>query len=310
MIYTYDDIKHLHKGGSMKAKTVGVPELDRYIVFKKNFSVIGGISNVGKTTAWLYVLFVWAMKHPDNLKFALMLNENNNDEMVSQLVEWYNAIFIDSKNHKKQDVEVALNWINKHFLFLNDDVDEGKTTVQSVLNKLFKIKNGIDGYERFEFDGVFLDPYNSFFTTHYTEHYSNGTRFRKAVKALDAKIMVSMHANTEAQRSRDDDGRTKVPHISNMEMGSMWQNRADDNVVIHRQIQVEAEKYISELHVQKIKHIRSGGQPTPHDKPITLYWREDLAGRFVFEESGDVITDEVIKNQKEIEFKEGETNES
>jgi hypothetical protein len=306
MGYSYEDIKHLHRGNRMKAKGVQIPELDKYIVFKKNFSVIGGISNVGKTTAWLYILFVWALKHPDNLKFALMLNENNNDEMVAQLIEWYNAKFIDDKNHSKEEIEEALKWINRKFFFMNEDVDDGQATVSSVLNKLFKTKHGLDGFKKFDFDGVFIDPYNSLFTSHYTEHYSNGTRFRKAVKALDAKIMVSMHANTEAQRSRDEDGRTKVPHITNMEMGSMWQNRADDNVVIHRQIQIEEEKYISEIHVQKIKHIRSGGQPTPHDNPITVYWREDLAGRFSFEESGDVITPQLIEQQKELEFKENE----
>ena len=243
----------------------------------------------------MYILFLWARLHPDNLKFLMFLNENDPVEMAVQMIEWINGKPIDKQT--KMQVNHALDFMNNHFLFLENDY---KSTVEQLLIKFYYIKNGMEGHNQFDYDGVFIDPYNSLpVYKGYIEHYENATKFRGFVKKNKVKLMVSMHPSTEAQRRRDDNGHTKVPHLVDLEMGSMWFNRSDDSVVFHRQIQDEDLKYITELHVQKIKNKRTGGQPTPHDQPVKMTWNNSKAGRFMFDISGDVVK-EVVPKQIEI----------
>jgi len=294
----YGDIEPFHNGKLTVAKGCGIPELDNNFRFKRNFTIIGGIGNVGKTTAWMYVLFTWASLHPDNLKFLMFLNENDEKEMAMQMIEWRNAKWITDQS--KSEIEQAITWVNEHFLFLENDY---KSSLETLMFKFMNIKHGEKGMVQFDFDGVFIDPYNSLpVYKGYIEHYENASKFRGFTKKMNVKVMVSMHANTEAQRRRDEDGRVKVPHIADLEMGSMWFNRGDDCFMIHRQIQIEELKNISEIHVQKIKHKRSGGEPTNHDMPIQITWMQSLAGRFVFEESGNAIPVPSNVYSKQIDF--------
>ncbi len=291
-MFTLDDMKPYMSGALSEAVKCGIPDLDNFIRYKRNFTVIGGIGNVGKTTAWMYILFTWATTL--NKKFLMFLNENTPAEMAMQVLEWRNRKWITDMSIL--EAEIGLEWVNKHFMFLPNDY---KTGMRDLLTLFYMIKKGSEinragaknSFGKFVYDGVFIDPYNSIpVYTGYTGHYENASNFRSAVNTLDAKVMVSMHANTEAQRRRDPDtGLVKVPHISDLEMGSMWFNRADDAVTIHRQIQSPELNTISEVHVQKIKHKRSGGNPTPHDEPIRLFWRQSLCGRFEYEESGDAV---------------------
>lgn len=297
---SYADIKPFHEGSLTVAAGCGVPEIDDNIRFKRNLTIIGGIGNVGKTTAWMYVLFIWASKHPDNLKFLMFLNENDEKEMAMQMIEWYNAKWITDQT--KHDIDLALNWVNEHFRFLENDY---KSTLEMLMKRFVNIKKGTNNEEQFEYDGIFVDPYNSLpVYKGYIEHYENASKFRGFVKKQNVKLMVSMHANTEAQRKRDEDGRVKVPHIADLEMGSMWFNRGDDCVMIHRQIQIEEEANISEIHVQKIKHKRSGGNPTPHDAPIKMTWEVRKAGRFFFD--NEDVVDIPLSSISEVEFKQTE----
>lgn len=297
----YSQIKDFHEGKISEAIGCGVPEIDGYLRFKRNFTVIGGIGNVGKTTSWMYILFLWAKLHPHKLKFLLFLNENDPVEMAVQMIEWIGGEQIHRLN--RMQVARAIEWMNHHFNFLDNDY---KSSLDALLNKFILIKKGErnavlnpDGL-KFDYDGVFIDPYNSLpVYKGYIEHYENATKFRKFVGISGAKVMVSMHPSTEAQRRRDENGHTSVPHLVDLEMGSMWFNRCDDGVIFHRQIQDETLKYITELHVQKIKNKRTGGQPTPHDQPIKMVWDNSKAGRFMFTESGDVVSN-IIPTQNEI----------
>ncbi len=255
-------------GKITKAPTCGIPELDDFIRFKRNLTIIGGAANTGKTHGWLWVLFTWAMRLPEQPKFLLFTNENENVEMKVMLIEWYCQGYINKLS--RDDIKKAWKWVEKHFQFLPQNY---KTNLHQLLYLAQDIKR-----EYFDFDGFFLDPYNSLQTSSYSEHYENAGKMRGFVKKQDVKLMISMHVLSEAQRTRDKDGNIKVPHISQLEQGSMWFNRCDDAVTIHRQTQNAERKYITELHIQKIKHTRSGGETTTHDKPIELKYNFGFGG--------------------------------
>ncbi len=93
----------------------------------------------------------------------------------------------------------------------------------------------------------------------------------------EAKLIVTMHASTDAARREIKQG-IAVPLASHLEMGVMWCNRSDSLVMMHRQVQNEELADRMEMHVCKIKSVRSGGKPTDADKPILMYYQESFGG--------------------------------
>ena len=59
----FDWIEKFVKGDIPKGLTTGLPELDLYFVFKKEFTIINGHSNVGKTTMALFLMATSAVLH-------------------------------------------------------------------------------------------------------------------------------------------------------------------------------------------------------------------------------------------------------
>ena len=265
---TIDRLEPFISGEISKAPLCGVQQLDEFLRWKRNLTIIGGCANTGKTHGWLWVLHTWAMHLKEHPKFLLFTNENDNAEMFVMLLEWYwkKPITKQSREH----ILEALKWTNEHFQFLPTDY---KTNLEKLLYKAKQVKDEI-----FNFDGFFIDPYNSLQVASYYEHYENAGKMRGFVDKQNVKLMISMHVLSEAQRTRDKDGNIKVPHIAQLEHGSMWFNRSDDAITIHRQTQHKERKYVTELHVQKIKHCRSGGSTTNHDEPIELFYDMSYGG--------------------------------
>ena len=278
-----------------EAEVLGIPEIDEYFRFKKEFILIGGLASTGKTYAWMYLAFTMAMMHPDKPKFLFFCNENTVPETALIFLEWYNQKWITDQS----DVEVSngIEWLNRQFLFMeeNHNVD-----VKSLLNMFYLIKTGQDRdeytglknpYGKFEFDSCFIDPYSSLNAYGgYSDHYKNASLFRKAVATLDAQVVVTMHATTGAARARiPDTDLIKTPTINDIEYGVLFNNRADTSMIIHRHTMDAELRQTTFIHVNKVKVQRTGGKPTNTEFPITLVWSKFLAGRFKFEDSGNCV---------------------
>jgi len=267
-VITEEQLEPYLSGKIGKIPGCGIVKLDMHLRMKKNLTIIGGAATTGKTTSWLWILFTWAKLLPSHPKFLLFTNENDNVEIKISLIEWYAGVEVTeiSCEHLRE----AMSWVDDHFQFL-------PINYTHTLVSLLQIA-GVVHREMFDFDGFFIDPYNSLRFGSYHEHYANASWMRRFVDKYECKLMVSMHANSEAQRNRDKDGNIKCPHIANLEMGSMWYDRCDDAVIVHRQIQCPNNKYTTEVHVQKVKHKKSGGEPTDHDDPIKLVWNFKFNG--------------------------------
>ena len=255
-------------GEISQAPECGIPELDRHFRWKPNFTIVGGAANTGKTIGFLRILYEWA----DTLgkKSLCFCNENTVTELVLFLTEQKLGQWINQSS--RTEIEQALAWVNEHFQFLPVNYN---TTLRSALELSWKVRVNL-----FPFDVFFLDPYNSVASqAKWHEHYYNCGVMRDYVKAgseagMPIKLCVSMHVYSAAQRERDKNGNIKTVHLTQLENGSLFFNRCDDGIVIHRATQDEKRRYITEIHVQKIKQTRTGGECTPHNRPIEMEFRK------------------------------------
>jgi hypothetical protein len=127
-------------------------------------------------------------------------------------------------------------------------------------------------------DAVFVDPYNSLKLdmsgggNSHDYHYQASSEFLTFSKANDVAVWLNMHAVTEAQRRKGDDGLPVAPYAEDTEGGGKFVNRADGFVTIHRKVQAPDHntKKTTEWHVRKVRETETGGEPTPIDEPITF----------------------------------------
>jgi len=94
-------------------------------------------------------------------------------------------------------------------------------------------------------------------------------------------LFLNCHTVTEAQRVKpDQNGHRPAPMDSDVEGGGKFPNKADDSIVIHRQISsmIPEEKYISEIHVRKVRNQEFGGEPTPFNDPVKIKFRLNRTG--------------------------------
>jgi hypothetical protein len=120
-------------------------------------------------------------------------------------------------------------------------------------------------------DAVFIDPYNSLkldmgnsnIGTH-DYHYEAASEFLTFSTANNVAVWLNMHAVTEAQRRKGDDGLPVAPYAEDTEGGGKFVNRADCFLTIHRKVQHpdHSQRKITEFHVRKVRDVETGGQPT------------------------------------------------
>lgn len=289
---TIEDIDKWRTGGIKPVSGIDIPELDDYIRFKRNFTIVGGISNTGKTTNVLYLMLLWSMFHEEHPVWVVCLSENDNIEAQVMLIEFYRSKRITAMS--KEEMVSAKRFIDKHFIFMNND------RLMSHIGVIDEVKALTN--ER-KIDGLFLDPYSGFEMVgrnghsmpayQYAFHISSNAR--RLCKIKDMKFILSHHPNTESSRRVHKEGDTVVVdevqysvdghgrpiYPADLEMGTVWQNRADDFIISHRYIFHDDLKMYSLIDVKKIKQVRTGGKPTSLGRPIVMKMKEDLTGFYI-----------------------------
>jgi energy-coupling factor transporter ATP-binding protein EcfA2 len=244
-------------------------DLDRFCPAKMGqLTVIVGHTNVGKTTVILYLL---SLLMRQGKKVLIYSAENRISTIHRQLTRFFFEQEHVTGDHLKT-IRPLVRYIKheKHFSY------------REMLNQATYL---IDA--EFEFDFFLVDPYNSLrldnssrLNTH-DYHYQAAEEMRIFTAATNRSIFLNCHTVTEAQRVKPDaDGHRSAPLDSDVEGGSKFPNKADDSIVIHRQIssKIPGEKYISQIHVRKVRNQEFGGEPTPFDEPVKLKFRLDRTG--------------------------------
>jgi energy-coupling factor transporter ATP-binding protein EcfA2 len=232
-----------------------------------------GHTNVGKTTVILWLM----SKLIKNRKKVLIYSaENRISNIHKQLVRFVTG----RENVSIEDIERVRPLVRyvkheKHF------------TYRDMLNQATYLLDA-----NFDFDFFLIDPYNSLkidnamkINTH-DYHYQAAEEMRIFTTATNKSIFLNCHTVTEAQRVKpDQNGHRPAPLDSDVEGGGKFPNKADNTLVIHRQIssKIFGEKYISEIHVRKVRNQEFGGEPTPFDDPVKLKFRIERTG---FDEYG------------------------
>lgn len=243
----------------------GDAKLDEHFRYKKEFTIINGHSNVGKTTMMLYLMVNAARRH--NWKWVVYSSENRTASLKMTLMQFATNRKIGDMTYDQR--KLAYSWVNKHFTVISNNQVYSYTDIIVFLEKIYRHE---------KFDAVLVDPYNSLKLelsgqgNSHDYHYQAASEFLTFSNANDVAVWLNMHAVTEAQRRKGDDGLPVAPYAEDTEGGGKFVNRADCFLTIHRKVQAPDNnvKKTTELHVRKVRDVETGGMPTSIDQPITF----------------------------------------
>ena len=244
----------------------GDTKLDEYFRYKKEFVIINGHSNVGKTTTMLYLIANSAVRH--GWKWVLYSSENRTASVKMSLMQF--AMDKKASDMTYLERRQAYKWVNEHFVVINNNQVYGYSDIILFVEKVMR---------QTPIDAIFVDPYNSLKldmgqkgVSSHEYHYEAASEFLTFSKANDMAVWLNMHAVTEAQRRKGDDGLPVAPYAEDTEGGGKFVNRADCFLTIHRKVQsMEPDiRRMSEIHVRKVRDVETGGRPTALEDPYCL----------------------------------------
>lgn len=267
-------IEQYAKGELSLGLTTGNPKLDEYWRFKKEFVMINGHSNVGKTTFMLWMMVNTSIHH--DWKWVVYSAENKTASIKMKLMQFAMDSEITEFNHA--EIKLAWTWVSEHFTIIDNSTSYSYSDILLFAEKLHRVR---------PIDGVFIDPYNSLRIRMadkgvgiHEYHYEAASDFLTFSNRLGIAVWVSAHSVTSSQRIKGDDGLPQAPSAPDTEHGGKWVNRADCFLTLHRKVQAP-ESYLRrtmELHVRKVRETDTGGCPTPFDSPIRFEFNYTQTG--------------------------------
>ena len=147
----HDDLEWINKfanGDIEQGLTTGLPTLDKYYLFKKEFTIINGHSNVGKTTMALYLMVTSAVLH--GWRWIIYSSENKTATVKMRLMEFLVDVPIQDMHYEER--VAAYKWVNEHFTVISNNQVYSYTDLLIFAEKLIRQE---------KYDGFLIDPYNS-----------------------------------------------------------------------------------------------------------------------------------------------------
>lgn len=244
----------------------GDPKLDEFFRYKKEFVIVNGHSNVGKTTTMLYLIANSSIRH--DWKWVIYSSENRTASVKMQLMQFAMDKKVADMTYAER--KQAYKWVQSHFTIINNNQIYSYSDIILFMEKVMRQQ---------PVDAIFVDPYNSLKLDMkgsgigvHDYHYEAASEFLTFSKANDVAVWLNMHAVTEAQRRKGPDGLPVAPYAEDTEGGGKFVNRADCFMTIHRKVQAMDHdiRKLSELHVRKVREVETGGSPTPLEDPYCL----------------------------------------
>jgi len=270
----YKWIEGYYKGDIEMGLTTGCPQLDKYFVFKKEFVVIVGHSNIGKTTMAMSLLMASAIHH--KWKWIVYSSENKTGAVKMRLMEFCMNKPIYTMNAEER--LFAFNFVKNHFVLINNHETYGYSDMLVFAEKLMRQE---------QYQGLLIDPYNSLklqmgksgLNSH-EYHYEAASELLTMSNKNEMAVWLNTHSVTSAQREKGEDGLSSAPMGSQSEGGSKFSNRADSMLVWHRKINSDEEdiRRITEFHVVKQRNKETGGEPTPRSSPVLFQINKTMTG--------------------------------
>jgi hypothetical protein len=238
--------------------------LDKHFRYKKEFVIINGHSNVGKTTTALYLMVNASVRH--GWKWIVYSSENRTAAVKMTLMQF--AVNKKAGNMTYAERKQAYKWVQDHFIVISNKQVYSYSDIILFMEKIMKQQ---------PVDAVFIDPYNSLKLDMrnssigvHDYHYEAASEFLTFSTGNNIAVWLNMHAVTQAQRVKDAEGLPVAPYAEDTEGGGKFVNRADCFLTIHRKVQHPdpAVRCVSEFHVRKVRNTETGGEPTGLDTPF------------------------------------------
>jgi hypothetical protein len=304
MIINYNQhiekLRQIRNGSIKEGLKLDIPNIDDYIRFKDNaFNVILGQANVGKTSAVLFLMLCYTLKHKK--RWLIFSSENQPHSIIRKLVEY----LARKPLHliEEEDFVKLTDYIDNYFKIIDTDK---LYTYRDLLELGIQYKNA------WNYDGFMIDPYNSLAKDEklmkslggHEYDYQATTEFRLFCKNNNITIWLNVHANTGAIRmlhrmDHEYAGYPIPPMASDVEGGGKFVNRADDFWVVHRYVQHHSDWMYTHIHVRKVKEVETGGKPTSLDEPIRL---KSIINNVGFEINGQPIVRMISEDVKATNF--------
>ena len=271
----YDWIEQYVDGKIPLGLSTGNQFMDENFVFKKEFVMINGHSNIGKTTFALWMMVASSMHH--NWRWVIYSSENRSAAVKMKLVQFALNKKIGSTTHIER--KKARDWVEKHFVVIDNSKTYSYMDIILFCEKVHR-QNPIDG--------LFVDPYNSLKIEMsanrgvgpHEYHYEAASEFLTFSNNMDVAVWVNAHSITESQRRKGDDGLQVAPYAEDSEHGGKWVNRSDCFITLHRKIQHPdvLQRRCIEMHVRKVREVDTGGKPTPYAQPMIFELNSTQSG--------------------------------
>tara|TARA_R110002074_G_scaffold160473_1_gene317975 strand:+ start:5157 stop:6953 length:1797 start_codon:yes stop_codon:yes gene_type:complete len=271
----YDWIEKYVNGEIELGLSTGNESVDEHFVFKKEFVMINGHSNIGKTTFSLWMIVASAMNH--DWKWVIYSSENRTASVKMKLMQF--ALNKPVHNTTHMERAAARKWVEKHFVVIDNTKTYSYTDLILFCEKVNRHQ---------KVDGLFIDPYNSLKIEMspnrgvgvHEYHYEAASEFLTFSSNMDMAVWVNAHSVTESQRRKGDDGMAVAPFAEDTEHGGKWVNRSSCFITLHRKIQHPdvLQRRRIEMHVRKVRETDTGGKPTSFHEPLLFEFNSTMSG--------------------------------
>lgn len=264
-----EEVVDLYRHNQRPGVSTGWGSVDPYYTVRPGeLTVVSGIPSHGKSE-WMDALMV-NMAEAHGWSFGVFSPENFPvSNHVAKLVEKHcgKSFGPTSNRLSQQELVVALEWAHQHFYF----AVHGEETLN--LDGILAKARGM--VTRYGIRGFLIDPWNEIDHAMGQEREdlyisSSLTKIRRFARAHGVHMFVVAHP---AKMYRDRDGSYPVPTLYDISGGAHWRNKADNGIVIWRDVLDEERKTV--VYVQKIKNRQNGKVGN-----ATLYWTPE-GGRYL-----------------------------
>lgn len=252
-IYELSDVdsefETLYTFGLQRGYSTGFPSLDDFYTIKPGqWTITTGIPNHGKSNFLDHLLVNMAALH--NWKIGLFSPENQPIErhFVSLAEKFIGQGFMGRQKMSVEDKNSAKTFVQEHFKTILPE-DDSNWSIDGILEfaKVLVYRYGIRG--------LLIDPWNELDHTRTsgmteTEHISRAlTKIRRFARIYDVHVWIVAHPT---KLYRDADGQYPVPTLYDINGGAHWRNKADNGIVIWRNVGAIDEDIV-DIHIQKIR---------------------------------------------------------
>jgi len=260
------EIHNLYDYGMPKGEEIGYKEFDKLMTWRPSeFTLVTGVPGHGKSSFVDQVIVELAKK---GWKFGIFSAEKQPIKVhVAELIEKYAGKKFGrgaSTNLTKEELDPAIDFINKHFFFIN--LKDNDLTVEGILNK------GKELVKKMGINCLIID--NWAFVEHkiergMNEHQYTGLQLSKIKifkEAYDCGVILVAHP----QKLKKENGKVEVASGYSVSGSSHFFNKVDNGITVYR----DFERELVEVHVWKVRWRftgKTGMQEFKYDLETTCY---------------------------------------